>query len=239
MHNPQVQEFKNFSAQEHATWKDLFSRQAPKRKEQIVELFDRGIHELGMTEERIPNLDQINQYLKPRTHFIGVAVTGFEDPKSFFPMLARGEFPVGNFIRDQRDINYTPAPDVFHDLYGHLPFFIDQDYAEFCRDFGRRGSKYLDDEQKLKQWDRLFWYTTEFGLLKTSKGIQIFGAGIASSYGECHYALDPLHGPEIVDFDIEVIRHQDFKIDEMQKKLFLIHDLKDLYSCLDAFERGL
>jgi phenylalanine-4-hydroxylase len=201
----------------------------------MIPLFERGLEELGITEERIPDLSDVNEKLKAKTGFKGIAVTGFEDPKSFFPMLARREFPVGNFIRDKRDLNYTPAPDVFHDLYGHLPFFVDRQYANFCQKFGEYGSEFLNDDRKLKEWDRLFWYTIEFALLETSAGRRIFGAGIASSYGECAYSLDPVSGPTVVPFDPEVIRHQDFKIDEMQKKLFLIQDLEDLYGCLEIF----
>ena len=152
-------------------------------------------------------------------------------------MLARREFPIGNFIRDPKDLSYTPAPDVFHDLYGHLPFFADAAYANFCADLGLRASRYLDSPTKIRQFERLFWFAVEFALLETPVGRRIFGAGIASSFGECRYALS--NEPELIPFDLHVIRAQEFKIDEFQKRLFVIKDVGQLYGCLDSFEAGL
>jgi phenylalanine-4-hydroxylase len=141
--------FKNFTPAEHETWKQLFQRQVPLRSQQLVHEFEEGIEFLGLNENGIPDLDQVNQRLKQRTGFQGVPVTGHEDPRSFFPMLSERLFPIGNFIRDARDINYTPAPDVFHDLYGHLPFLADPAHADFQQEFGKRASAYIHDSHKL------------------------------------------------------------------------------------------
>lgn len=232
-----AQEFKDFSEAEHQTWRELFSRQAPLRAQQMVPRFSRGLEALGIDGSGIPDLHQVNRKLKERTGFVGVPVEGFEKPSDFFVMLERREFPVGNFIRDARDLNYTPAPDVFHDLYGHLPFLIEKDYADFCQDFGKRGARWANDERALTEFDRLFWFTIEFALEQTASGPRIFGAGIASSFSECAYALGP--GPEVLPFDLEVIRNQEFRIDQMQKRLFRIPSARALFSCLDDFEAGI
>lgn len=229
--------FRKFNPEEDQTWGELFIRQEKKRAQQMHPVFEEGLSILEMDSTRVPDLNRVNRILLSRTGFKGVPVTGHEDPRSFFPMLARGEFPIGNFIRDRNDINYTPAPDVFHDLYGHLPFYANRDYADFSRDFGTRASKYIENPALLRQWERLFWFGLEFPLIKTPEGKRIFGAGLASSFGESAYALGA--EPEVVPFDIEKIRIQEFRIDEFQQRLFILENTSQLYSCLDEFEKGM
>lgn len=228
--------FRDFTPAEHNTWKLLFGRQAPLRSRQIHSLFDEGIARLGFGLERIPDLREVNRRLKALTGFTGVPVRGFEEPHSFYEMLANREFPIGYFIRDPADLGYTPAPDVFHDLYGHLPFLTDPAYAAFCEELGRRSMRVKHDPEKLRQWERLFWFGAEFPLVRTPSGILIFGAGIASSFDECAYALSGK--PELVPFGIEAVRTQEFEIDRMQDKLFLLESPEQLYGCLSEFERA-
>ena len=227
--------FKNFSVDEHETWRILYARQAEKRSEQIIPEFSFGLEALGFKADRIPDLNAINKKLKALTGWQGVAVEGFEEFHSFYEMLANKQFPIGNFIRDRKDLSYTPAPDVFHDLYGHIPFLATPEYAHFNYDFGRRLLKYTDRPQVLREFERLYWFSMEFALIETPAGRRIFGAGIASSHKECAYALST--EPEVVPFDIEVIRQQDFRIDILQPRLFCLKSRAQLYQCLDAFEK--
>ena len=228
--------FKRFSETEHETWRELYSRQNKKRGDQMVDQFSAGLEVLKIGSEKIPDLDQVNRLLRAQTGFSGVPVEGLKEPISFFKMLSQREFPIGNFIRDSKDLNYTPAPDVFHDLYGHLPFFADQRYADFCAEFGRRALRHQDHPELILQFDRLFWFTIEFALIQSRQGLRIFGAGIASSYAECEYALGGQ--PELIPFDLERIRAQEFKIDEFQRRLFVLGSSSELYRCLPAFEEG-
>lgn len=213
------------------TWKAILSQHAKTRNNQIIDLFQSGIDILGIQEDKIPDLQKINKILKEKSGFQGIFVDGFEEGKSFYGMLAERIFPIGNFIRDRQDISYTPAPDIVHDLYGHLPFLTNKKYADFCQKLGELACKYIDQPEKHRQFERFFWFTIEFGLIKTPKGNRIFGAGIASSLGECEYALS--EKPEVLPFSVDAIRHQEFNIDEMQKRLFLIDNLDQLYSSLD------
>ena len=233
---PHLVGLRDFSSAEHATWKLLFERQAAKRAEQVVDLFSRGVRVLGLSADRIPDLDKVNLKLSALTGFRGVAVEGFEEPESFYEMLARREFPIGYFIRDPQDLGYTPAPDVFHDLYGHLPFLVDTAYADFCQSLGERTMRFAHQPELLRQWERLFWYGAEFPLVRTPEGNRIFGAGIASSYDECAYALGPK--PKVLPFDPETIRHLDFDISRIQETIFLLESPEQLYGCLDEFEKG-
>ncbi len=219
-----------FSPSDHETWRTIYSRHQETRDNQVYKLFADGLKLLPIHGEQIPDLREVNQRLKALTGFEGVLVSGLEKGDSFYRLLANKQFPVGNFIRDKEDLTYTPEPDIVHDLYGHLPFLADKDYARFCQEFGALACRFVEREDLLRQFERFFWFTIEFGLIKTPSGIRVFGAGIASSTGECAYALSA--EPEVVPFDIDHIRHQDFRIDEMQKKLFLLESAEQLYQSL-------
>ncbi len=233
---PQIQAYRDWTPAEHATWKLLFTNQTPKRDVQIYDIFSKGVEQLGFTADRIPNIDEVNRKLQKLTGWRGIPVVGLEEDHSFYYMIAEKQFPIGNFIRDPKDLSYTPAPDVFHDLYGHLPFFCDKEYSDFVADLGKRAVKMEGNEEGLKQWARLFWFTVEFALVKTGKGKRIFGAGIASSFSECAYALGDQ--PEVLPFSIEAIRNQDFRIDDFQRRIFILESPQQLYSCLDEYEKA-
>lgn len=225
------QEQKQFTNDEMDSWKTILTNHNKKRFDQIYELFHRGVDALDIRPDKEPRLDEINKKLRVLTCFQGVLVDGLEDGRSFYQMLAHRFFPIGNFIRSKEDLSYTPEPDIVHDLYGHIPFFVDKDYSDFCQKFGEYACEFLDREDLLRQFERFFWFTIEFGLIKTENGLRVFGAGIASSTGECDYALSGK--PELRAFDVDDIRKQEFRIDEMQKVLFVIEDVKQLYSSLD------
>lgn len=226
-----------FSADEDRVWAMLHERLQRCREVQAHPLFVEGLKLLGINGETTPDLDAVNARLLALTGWRGVPVTGLEDGKSFFALLARREFPVGNFIRDAGDLSYTPAPDIFHDLYGHMPFLADPDYADFCWRFGVSASALADTPEKLLEYERLFWFGVEFPLVETPAGRRIFGGGILSSSGESDYALSAV--PEALPFDIETIRRQAYRIDIMQTRLFVLERVEDLYGCLPAFEARL
>src|SRR5262249_34675152 len=142
----------------------------------------------------------VNARLSPLTRWRGVFVVGLEDFRPFCSLLRERLFPIGNFIRSREDLNYTPAPDIVHDLYGHLPFHCDEAYADYSQRFGELACRYFEDPVRFRRLERYFWFTNEFGLVETPQGRRIFGAGIASSLGECRYALSG--EPEVLPFDV-------------------------------------
>jgi len=228
------QSFKEFTPEEHQTWSRLFNTLDRNRKEQAVPMFATGMEALGITGERIPDVNQVNELLVEMTGWRGVPVEGLEGGDSFFPALAHQEYPIGNFIRNSDDLSYTPEPDVFHDLYGHIPFFVDQTYADFNQLFGEVVSKHLGNSKHIELFERLYWFTIEFGLLKTSEGTRIFGAGLLSSSSESDFSLSDK--PFVRPFNLKDIASQEYRIDIFQEKLFLIDKLEDLYECLASFE---
>lgn len=232
-----AQKFRQFTESEHQTWKTLFENLDYCRKKQAHPIFAEGVKKLGLVADTIPHIDDVNRRLIELTGWRGVPVEGLEDNHSFFAGMAERMFPIGNFIRDARDVSYTPAPDIFHDLYGHLPLLADERFADFCCRFGKLAAKYTDDDEILTQWGRLFWYGVEFPIIKTKQGNRIFGGGILSSFGESNFALSS--EPEILPFDLEAIRHRDYKIDEFQKTIFILEDENQLYRSPEEFEAGL
>lgn len=225
-----------FTAEEHATWREILTVQIPRIERQIHPMFAEGLERLGMTRDRIPDLDEVNQKLYARTGWRGVYVEGLEEGSTFYQLLRDRMFPIGQFIRDRRDLNYTPAPDVVHDLYGHIPFYANREYADFCQKYGEIACRYLNDPALFRQFERFFWFTVEFGLIEMPVGRRIFGAGIVSSIGECEYALSDK--PEVLPFDVDRIRNQEFRIDEMQKRIFMLKSTEQLYSALSQLEKN-
>jgi len=220
-----------FTKNEINTWNIVLSAHSKKRKKQIIDLFHLGLDTLKISSDTIPKLSDINKILEKTTGFKGVYVDGLENGKKFYTMLSKKIFPIGNFIRKPEQSSYIPEPDMIHDLYGHIPFLIDKNYATFCQKFGETACNFIDDNEKFRKFERFFWFTIEFGLIKTDDGTRVFGAGIASSTEECEYSLSSK--PEIIDFDIDTIINQDFKIDQMQDKLFLLSNKQQLYNCID------
>ena len=228
-----------FTEEDHGTWAAISAIHRKKRAGQMVPMFLRGLHALGLDADRIPSLEEVNAKLIFLTGWRGTYVKGLEDGRGFYRLLCDRQFPIGNFVRDRKDLNYTPAPDVVHDLYGHIPFHADEAYADYCQRYGELACQFLDDPIRLRRLERYFWFTNEFGLVQTAEGRRIFGAGIASSVGECAYALSA--EPEVVPFDVERICAQEFRIDQMQPRLFLLDSVEQLYAAfptLDAVVRG-
>jgi len=219
-----------FTEDEIKTWNTILTKHEKKRKYQIVDMFHQGLDTLKITSNKIPRLSEVNKILKKSSGFRGLYVDGFVDGKIFYRMLSNRLFPIGNFIRSIDQLNYIPEPDMIHDLYGHIPFLIDKEYADFCQKFGETACQFISDEEKFKKFERFFWFTIEFGLIKTSLGKRVFGAGISSSIEECEFSLS--RARNVVDFDIMTIINQDFRIDQMQEKLFLLKDKRQLYSCV-------
>lgn len=224
-----------FDEKDQRTWQSLYLQLNPKRHVQMTVEFERGLEALGINQEKIPDLKEVNRRLAAITGWQGVYTDGFVEAVDFFKMLSEKKFPIGNFIRNPKDLSYTPAPDVFHDLYGHMPFYANAEYSEFCTNFGTTALKYSDIPGAIEEFQRLFWFTIEFALVDTPAGIRIFGAGIASSFSECNYALSGQ--PRVHPFNLEIIRNKDFRIDAIQEDLFLLESPSQLYSCLSEFEK--
>ena len=178
-----------YSADDHALWRIPFERQRQILQGHVCQEYLDGLEILGIGPEGIPKFDQMNAKLRRATGWEVVAVPGLIPSRPFFQMLADRRFPAGTFIRSRDQLDYLEEPDIFHDVFGHVPLLTNPAYADYMNAYGRIG---LDAVEKkgVKFLARLNWYTIEFGLIRTAAGIRIYGAGIVSSFGEAKYVVN-------------------------------------------------
>ncbi|PKP87114.1 MAG: phenylalanine 4-monooxygenase [Alphaproteobacteria bacterium HGW-Alphaproteobacteria-17] len=215
-----------FTADEHAMWDKLFARQSAMLPGRASEAFLRGIDVLRLEKPGIPDYRELNARLMAATGWQVVAVPGLVPDDVFFDHLANRRFPAGNFIRTPEQLDYLQEPDVFHDVFGHVPMLADPVFADYMVAYGQGGLRSLQFDA-LKQLARLYWYTVEFGLIREAGGLRIYGAGIVSSYAESVFALDS-DSPNRIGFDLARVMRTDYRIDDFQQNYFVIDSLDQL-----------
>ena len=183
------QRWEDFTADDHAVWDLLFARQVELLGTRVVAPFLDGIELLRLAHPGVPDLDELNAILEPRTCWRTVAVTGLVPDEIFFAMLGERVFPVGNFIRRREQLDYLEEPDCFHDLFGHIPMLAHHDFAGMIEHVGRLGSAAIATGQG-ELVSRIYWHSVEFGLALEGEELKILGAGLASSFGEAHFSLE-------------------------------------------------
>jgi len=178
-----------FTAEDHAVWDLLFARQVELLGTRVVTPFLDGIDLLRLSHPGVPDIEELNAILEPRTGWQTVAVAGLVPDEIFFAMLSERIFPVGNFIRTREELDYLEEPDCFHDMFGHIPMLAHHDFAEMTKHIGELGSAAIAAGQGHKA-ARLYWHSVEFGLAREQGELKILGAGLASSFGEAHFSLE-------------------------------------------------
>ena len=220
------QGWESYSAEEHGVWKTLFERQTQLLPGRACDAFVRGMSELPIGADQIPDFRRLSDLLMQRTGWQVVAVPGLVPNDVFFEHLANRRFPSGQFIRKPHQLDYLEEPDVFHDVFGHVPLLMNPVIADYIQAYGVGGLR----AQKLGVLDmlaRVYWYTVEFGLVKQKDGLRIYGAGIASSATETVFALDDA-SPNRLRFDLERVMRTDNRIDDLQETYFVIESLDEL-----------
>lgn len=220
------QNWDSYSAQDHATWRTLFERQTRLLPARACAAFVQGMQALPMSAQQIPNFDQLNEVLYARTRWQVVAVPGLVPDEVFFEHLANRRFPVGNFIRKPHELDYLQEPDVFHDLFGHVPILLNPAMADYIQAYGQGGLK-ARGLGVLAQLARVYWYTVEFGLVREDGALRIYGAGILSSSTESVFSLDDA-SPNRIAFDVERVLRTRYRIDDFQETYFVLRDLEQL-----------
>ncbi|BBB11630.1 phenylalanine 4-monooxygenase [Sphingopyxis sp. FD7] len=215
-----------FTAAEHAMWDRLFARQSAMLPGRASEAFLRGIDVLKLEKPGIPDYRELNARLMAATGWQVVAVPGLVPDDVFFDHLANRRFPAGNFIRTPDQLDYLQEPDVFHDVFGHVPMLADPVFADYMVAYGEGGLRSLKFDA-LKQLARLYWYTVEFGLIREAGALRIYGAGIVSSYAESIFALES-DSPNRIGFDLARVMRTDYRIDDFQQNYFVIDSLEQL-----------
>jgi phenylalanine-4-hydroxylase len=220
------QGWERYTAEEHRTWRTLFERQTKLLPGRACDEFVDGMKHLPIGPEEIPDFRRLSEVLMKATGWQVVAVPGLVPDEVFFEHLANRRFPAGNFIRKPDQLDYIEEPDVFHDVFGHVPMLMNRTLADYIQAYGAGGLR----AQKLgvlPNLARVYWYTVEFGLVEQKDGIRIYGSGIASSRTESVYALeDP--SPNRLGFDLERVMRTRYRIDDFQETYFVLRSLDEL-----------
>ena len=200
-----------YSAADHNTWKTLYNRQLETLKARVCEEYLAGLKTLHLVADTVPDFAQMNKHLRAATGWEVLAVPGLIASKPFFSMLANRQFPAGTFIRTPEQLDYLEEPDIFHDVFGHIPLLSNPAYANYMQEYGRAGLAALE-HKGIKFLARLNWYTIEFGLIKNNGEVKAYGAGIMSSYGEAKYLFnDP--SANWLQFEIDRVLRTGYYID--------------------------
>ena len=226
------QEFARYSDQDHAIWRTLFERQSGLVRGRACREYVAGLAGLGVVANGIPDFGRLSDTLEKATNWRIVAVPGLVPDDVFFEHLANRRFPATNWIRAPEQMDYLQEPDVFHDVFGHVPILMNPVFADYLQAYGRGGLKALR-LGALKYLARLYWYTVEFGLIQTPEGLRIYGSGIVSSKTETTYCLDSAK-PHRIGFDLLRIMQTDYRIDDLQDCYFVIRDFEQLFDATES-----
>ena len=216
-----------YSAEEHDIWRTLFHRQESVLKGRACEEFLAGMRALGVVADAIPDFRRLNDTLHKATQWSIVAVPGLVPDAVFFEHLANRRFPSTCFIRRRDQLDYLQEPDVFHDVFGHVPMLMNPVFADYMQAYGQGGLKALG-LGALHHLARLYWYTVEFGLIETASGLRIYGSGIVSSKGESVYCLEDGR-PNRLGFDLVRVMRTRYRIDDYQVTYFAIRGFDELF----------
>jgi phenylalanine-4-hydroxylase len=218
----------NYSATDHAVWAQLFARQRELLVGRASTEFLRAQAAMGMAPSHIPKFDDINLVLRAATGWELIGVEGLLPELVFFEHLANRRFPVTWWIRKPDQLDYLSEPDLFHDLFGHVPLLMNPVFADYMQAYGRGGVKaHAIGPEALVNLTRLYWYTVEFGLIKQADGLRIYGSGIVSSKSESIHCLESA-APNRIGFDLERIMRTRYRIDTFQKTYFVIDSYEQL-----------
>jgi len=216
-----------YTRQEHAVWDTLYARQMDILKDRADPAMLRGLETLNLNRGGIPDFREINAGLRDRTGFEVVAVPGLVPDAVFFTHLANRRFPAGQFIRRPDQLDYLREPDIFHDVFGHVPLLTDPVFADYMQAYGKGGLRAMAFG-RLANLAALYWYTVEFGLIRTPRGLRIYGAGISSSRNESIFALeDP--SPNRIGFRLERVMRTRYRIDDFQQTYFVVRSYDELF----------
>ncbi|MDR3492290.1 MAG: phenylalanine 4-monooxygenase [Gammaproteobacteria bacterium] len=223
---PDKNGYVKFTEEENQIWKILYARQFDVIQNRACDEFISGLKTLNMPVDRVPQCEEISEVLRATTGWSVKPVNAIIPLEEFYSLLANKQFPAATFIRLREDLDYLQEPDIFHEFFGHCPMLTNQAYANFIQWYGENAL--VTDKKTQSILGRLFWFTIEFGLLKTTDGLRIYGGGILSSYQETLYALESA-APKRLEFDLATVLKTPYRYDQIQNAYFLLNNLDELF----------
>ena len=228
------QDYGSYTQEQHAVWAELVDRVYPELEKYAAREYLEGYEIIGLQREYLPHLDSISARLKPRTGWSSTPVSGFLPAPAFFEMLATRRFPTTTWLRSRDSLEYTPEPDIFHDVFGHVPMHAHAVFADFLEHYGRVCAA-IPDDAVLEKLGRLFWYTVEFGVIRQGGEIKAYGSGLISSHGECRNVMRGHCA--IRNFSLDEVLETPVKVDELHKLLFAVDSFEQMYDAMREAER--
>tara|TARA_B100001029_G_C15063377_1_gene460720 strand:+ start:4093 stop:4824 length:732 start_codon:yes stop_codon:yes gene_type:complete len=234
---PTNQIYKNYTKEDFKVWNILFNRQLNNLKGIVADEFITALNVLNFKAEKIPNFTEINNTLKNITGWTIKTVPNISPPKEFFYYLSKKKFTTTCWLRSMSQIDYLEEPDMFHDVFAHVPLLSNKEYTNFFREIGQIAMSVIDDPLKLKKLQRIYWFTIEFGLIKNNNKFKIYGAGIISSKEESMNVLS--NKSQKKKFDVNRIMNHSFRIDVVQDTYYYIGSFEELSSSLDEIRKNI
>jgi phenylalanine-4-hydroxylase len=228
------QDYAAYTEEQHDVWSELVGRALPELEKHAAREYLDGLEIIGLQKDRLPNLTSISARLAPRTGWSSTAVSGFLPAPAFFEMLSERHFPTTTWLRSRESLEYTPEPDIFHDVFGHVPMHAHKVFADFLEHYGRVCAS-IEDAAVLEKLGRLFWYTVEFGLILQRSEVKAYGSGLMSSHGECKNVMGG--GCAIHHFSLDEVLETPVKVDELHKLLFAVSSFDQIYEAMHEAER--
>lgn len=232
-----VQEYDNYKAEDHKVWQTLFERQVDYIPGKVTDIYTESLQEMypAMQPNRIPRFSELDKVLEKHTGWNMHVVPGLIPVDQFFDLMNRKRFVSSTWLRRMDQLDYLEEPDMFHDVFGHVPLLMNQTFSDFIQRYTDLAMKHLDNRNVLAGMERVYWFTIEFGLMhEQDRNNMIYGAGIISSYGETkHVHYDDI---EIRDFDIKRIFQTPFKTDDIQSFYYSVKDFDTLYHSIEELE---
>lgn len=225
------QVYENYTAEDHKVWSILYQEQMKHLPAIAAEDYLKGINKCGFKADRVPDFNMVNEGLAKATGWQIYVVPGLIDNKPFFQHLSRREFPATTWLRTMEQLKYLEEPDMFHDVFGHIPLLSEQFFCDYLQGISEITLEHIDNELIVEMMARMYWYTVEFGLIKEHGGVKIYGAGILSSSGESVFSVsDEAHH---LRFDPKVIMNTPYIKDKFQAQYFVIDSYQELFESLD------
>lgn len=226
-----IQEYDKYGAEDHEVWSILYHRMMEILPKYSSKAYLEGMNDVGLAGDSIPKFDDCNLKLSKITGWKIYVVPGLIDNKPFFEHLSKREFPSSTWLRKKSQLEYLEEPDMFHDIFGHVPLLANVHFANFLSELAGIALQHIENEWAVEIISRLYWYTVEFGLIKEGAGLKVYGAGILSSSGETQYSIDS-DIPQRIPYDVKTIFQTPYIKDKFQEQYFVIDSYEQLYKSI-------
>lgn len=231
------QEYDKYTEEDHKVWSLLYEEQMKQLPNMATRAFMEGIKKVGFKPHEVPRFTEVNETLKNLTGWTVYVVPGYVDNYPFFSHLGRKEFPVTTWLREMSKFDYIVEPDMFHDVFGHVPLLSEQFFCDFLEGMSAIGLKHINNPSALELISRIYWYTVEFGLINEEGNLRIYGAGILSSPGESRYCLSEEVASIRFPFDVDAILASHYVKEKYQEKYFVLESYQQLAESIPYIDK--